>query len=1095
MSSLHIHLLGDFLLLAGDNTPVTAFNVPRLQALLAYLLLKRNAPQPRQQLAFLLWPDSTEAQARANLRKLLHQLHQNLPDAERFLHADTQTVQWRPDAPFTLDVADFERALNQAEAAQRAQDRTAELLALRSAVTAYRGDLLPNCYDEWVLPERERLLQAFLGALERLIALLEVARDFGAAIDYAQRLLRHDPLHEATYQLLMRLYAISGDRTVALRTYHTCATILERELGVEPGQAIREAYERLVHPAAPPETRFAPQTMPAEVTTLVGRTQEWEQLQAAWRAATEGRRQVVVLAGEAGIGKTRLAEELRIWVSRQGMATATARCYAAEGELAYAPVTAWLRSEAVYPALPRLDTVWLTEIARLLPELLVERPDLPPPTPLTEDWQRQRFRDALKRAVLCGQQPLLLLIDDLQWCDPETLEWLHFLLRSDPQARLLLVGTVRSEELTEEHPLIPWLIALRRGGQVRDIELAPFDAPTTAVLAAQVLGRALDLPSAAQLYAETEGNPLFVVEMVRAGSGSDPQPRASTMQTVIAARLAQLSPAARDLAQIGATIGRSFTVDVLARASGGDEEMLVRGLDELWQRRIVREQGSDSYDFSHDKIREVAYTELSAARRRLLHRRVAEALEVENTNNLDAVSGQIAMHYERAGQVERATAYYRRAAEVARQIYANAEAIDYSKRALSLLDIQREGKLAADLLERLGDLLELTGQHDDARDAYHRALGSAELDAPVRARLLRKQGVVWTSQGLYSEAQQACETAEAALGLAPSEQDLAWWQEWVQIQIEQMMLHYWQGHATEIGMLVEKTRPIVERYGTPAQRAGFFKGLMLMHFRRDRYVISPDTLSYAQTCLEAQRQTGDLSELAYAQFNVGFAWLWYGDLDAAEREMLAALDLAERIGDVAVQSRCLTYLTVVERKRGQVAVVQEYIGRSLAVAATAQIRQYIGTAKGNLAWIAWHSGNYTEARTRAQEALDLWKQLTVAYGHQWTALWPSIGAALAQNQLDAAIDYTRQLLDPAQQRLSDDLEAILHEALEGWDHGRPQQARERLLRAVELGRAGKPLAEVAFGAGFCDQAHLSREVRALTATTPTALLTKPDARP
>src|SRR5262249_47332776 len=138
----------------------------------------------------------------------------------------------------------------------------------------------------------------------------------------------------------------------------------------------------------------------------------------------------------------------------------------------------------------------------------------------------------------------------------------------------------------------------------------------------------------------------------------------------------------------------------------------------------------------------------------------------------------------------------------------------------------------ADLLERLGELLELTGQHDEAGDAYRRALESAELDLLARARLLRKQGVVLTTQRRYSEAQLAYEAAEAALGPAASEQNLAWWQEWVQIEIEQMGLHYWQAHVDQIGVLVEKTRPIVERYGTPAQRAGFFRSLSWFHLRR-----------------------------------------------------------------------------------------------------------------------------------------------------------------------------------------------------------------------------------------------------------------------
>src|SRR5262249_26042215 len=144
--------------------------------------------------------------------------------------------------------------------------------------------------------------------------------------------------------------------------------------------------------------------------------------------------------------KTRLAEEMLAWAGRQGMTTASAHCYTAEGRLAYAPVTAWLRADAVQNSLASLDPIWLTELARLVPEVLTKRPRLPRPMPMTEGWQRQHFFEALARSVLNAHQPLLLLLDDLQWCDPETLEWLHYLLRFDPKARLLLIGTVRSEE-------------------------------------------------------------------------------------------------------------------------------------------------------------------------------------------------------------------------------------------------------------------------------------------------------------------------------------------------------------------------------------------------------------------------------------------------------------------------------------------------------------------------------------------------------------------------------------------------------------------------------------------------------------------------
>ena len=201
------------------------------------------------------------------------------------------------------------------------------------------------------------------------------------------------------------------------------------------------------------------------------------------------------------------------------------------------------------------------------------------------------------------------------------------------------------------------------------------------------------MDAATRLYRETEGNPLFVVETVRAESGGE-SPRACPEQgipglpprahAVIAGRLAQLSDHAREIAAAAAVIGRAFDLEVLVRLVG-DEEVVARALDELWRKRIVREQGPNAYDFTHDKLRDVAYGETSAPQRRRLHRRVAEALVAAHEKDLDPVSAQIAAHYENAGLSEQAIPHYSRAAVVAQGVYAHDEAIALVGRGLSLL--------------------------------------------------------------------------------------------------------------------------------------------------------------------------------------------------------------------------------------------------------------------------------------------------------------------------------------------------------------------------------------------------------------------------
>jgi DNA-binding SARP family transcriptional activator/predicted ATPase len=794
MPTLHIKLLGDFQL-AVDETPIKTVNQPRLQSLLAYLLLRRHAPQPRHHLAFCFWPQLTEAQARNNLRQMLHQLRQALPDSGQLLATDVNTVQWLADGPFRLDVAEFDAAVAQAVTTESGPDRRAACQALRQAANLYTGDLLPSCYEDWIIPERDRLRQQCQSLLTRLVAVEEELREYPSALEHAQRLLRLDPYNEETVLGLMRLHALNRDRAGALRAYHDCVSLLRRELAVEPGAAVQAAYEQLLRSAAPPAPPAAQPAVFSSTTPLIGRDLEWGRLRQAWKLAAAGRASFALITGEAGIGKTRLAEELLGWAAPQGIGVARTRAYEAEGSLSYSSLGDWLRGSHIAAGLGRLETVWLNEIARLLPELLAKYPGLSAPGPLTEFWQRQRFFEALARAVLAGGGPLLLQIDDLQWCDQETLEWLHFLERFDPAAPLLIVGTARAEEMTRNAALRSLLRSLRTTDHLTELPLAPLDAAETARLAAGLAGRELDDAQAARLFQETEGNPLFASEMVRgqfagfggpAGAGAEqpisapqnaslPYVLPPKVYAVIADRLAQLSPLAYELVGAAATIGRAFTLDVLALVCNQPGDELVNALDEIWQRRIIREQAGNAYDFSHDKLREVAYLELSPMHRRSLHRRAAQALASVYAANLDPVSAQMAAHYEQAGLPAQAIASYRRAGEVAQRLFANDEAISLYNRALLLLPQLTPGptrdELELALLTALGvSLVVFQGYAaPEVIEVYTRARALGEqLGQPPIAPVLRALAI---AQIVRAEFQPAYDLGAQLLELAEQRKD------------------------------------------------------------------------------------------------------------------------------------------------------------------------------------------------------------------------------------------------------------------------------------------------------------------------------------
>jgi len=1092
-NALSIQMLGGMCITAGDA--VVRIDQPRLQRLVAYLLLHRRHPRPRQQIAFTLWADTNEKQALNNLRTLLTRLRQTLPDLDRYVETTPYALQWRQDAPFRLDLVDFEAAYAEGMQADRLQRADAAITAYARAAQLYTGDLTPGWYDEWLMPERERLRQMYLDALERLAVLLAQLGDHRAALRYAQRLQRADPLHEAACRQLMQLHLNLNDRASALRVYHSCATTLRNELGVDPAPTTQALYlhvltiddeqrddeQRDDEPTAP--TRHVAM-LPTAVSTpataaLIGRQAEWDTLKRVWQTTTAGRAQIVLISGEAGIGKTRLAEELLAWVERQGASAAMARCYVSGGSLAYAPVAEWLRSGGLQDTVQRLEGIWRSEAARLLPELLASQSELPAPGPMTEAWQRQRFFQALRRAVLgaasvSGDAPsaLLLLLDDAQWCDRETLDWLHYLIQTNATVPLLVLATARTEEIGSAHPLHHLRLALARAELLREVTLSPLNVAETAALAGELLGWPLTAMQAAQLFQDTEGNPLFAVEMVRAGIGAGEPGRSGEgeneppgaaddasalppkVRAVIRRRLDMLSPGAQALVQTAAVIGRQFNFPVLVRASGRDEAAVMQGLDELWRRQLVREQGADAYDFSHDKIRAVAYVDLSPMRRRTLHLHVAEAMALLYADSLDAASAQIALHYVLAGQPQFAIDFYRRAAAAAQSVFAHATALTYLEKSLELLsiltDVTSRRTLAVTLHEQMGDLYGILAQHEAAHSAYLAALTyTSDDDFIGRARFHHKIGkILENAQHEYDAVAAQYVAATNLLGEPATTASPAWWEEWCQLQLDQLLLLYWWGRTDEMGAQITHIRPLIERYGTPLQCASLLSNLARQLARRNRFAPSATVREYARTALELASQSAGPDSRAAYQFAFGFSLLWNGELVEAVDALTVALDTATKTGDLMLQARCLTYLALTHRLRRDGASVAACASRGLAAAQETDMQDYVGANCASLAWVAWEAGDMAESAILLQRAVAVWQQHARPYPLYWQALLPLMRMALMRDEPGAAIEYAQSLVDPHQQKLADPIESLLLNAIAAWHAHDVAGARQSLTDAV-----------------------------------------------
>jgi DNA-binding SARP family transcriptional activator/tetratricopeptide (TPR) repeat protein len=709
---LEISLLGEQRV-AVDGSILITLRSPRTMALLAYLLLHRDAPQRRDYVAGQFWPDSTAAQARTNLRRELHALRAALPDIDRWLASDGGTLLWRHGNDCHLDVAIFETAAQRASAAAAARDQAAFRLAAAEAVDAYRGELMPALYDDWIAGERERLHRRCLTLVDQLIDLERSAGAHANAIDLARRRIDLEPLEEVGYRALLQAQAMAGDRAAALQTYYRCVSVLERELGVEPDAATTAEYQRLAGGATPgraapdlardpaaawtprgstapappgPAGPLAPMAPASSSVPLLGRERELDALRKRWQESLGGAAGLAVVAGEAGVGKSRLLDELASFVEHSGGIAVRAHCFAARSRLALAPVSEWLRSPPLRAAHGRLEPVWAREVDRLVPP-----PDPPSSTapaaplrPMADAWQRHRFFEGLARAVLSAGRPTLMVLDDLQWCDEDTLAWLQLLLRLGEGHQLLVVAATRLEEVADNPELTATLRALRSVGQVTDVYLAPLDPERSAELAACISGSPLTAADAEWLFTTTGGYPLFVIECARAGVLSNPGELPGA-RAVLEGRIEQAGPAAREIAGLAAAIGHDFTLELLCEASDLDSEIVIEAVDELWRRRIIREHSPTSYDFSHDLLRDTAYATLSPPRRRMLHQHVAQALEQVHAGDQDFAAAELADQYERAGQAPLAVPHHVRAAEIATGVFANTDAIRHYRRAIELL--------------------------------------------------------------------------------------------------------------------------------------------------------------------------------------------------------------------------------------------------------------------------------------------------------------------------------------------------------------------------------------------------------------------------
>jgi DNA-binding SARP family transcriptional activator len=646
---LHIRLLGDFRLRYGQ-TVITSLDSPRLQSLLAFLLLHRDAPQSRQQVAYRLWPDSSEGQARANLRGLLLRLRRALPAAHTFIQADTHQVQWQPNASFRLDVADFERYL--AEAAEA--PGPAQIPALKQAVAAYKGDILPGCYDDWIIPFRERLREAYVACLLRLAETAVQDDDAAAAYDYYLHLTRLNPLWEKAYRGQMRALAGMGRLPEALAVFNQAEQLLAEELGVPPadrtGSLAAELKEALAFETAVPRQNLL------RHPPFIGRVQERALLLNRLDRAGKGDGGLVVVLGEAGAGKTRLLAEVAQAAAWRGWQITWGRAEEFTLPAAYSPLAA-----ALTEALPKPR---VQQLAQLIPHIRLAT--LAPLVPTIQALfgekrgqgklaisQTHTHADSQTRtlattigAVWQGLQtigPQLFLLDDVQWSDPALWPLLNELREHLARTAILLILSGRPEELSDQPAA--WSL-LRQWDQAGApiISLPGLEADELDELVKASGLEKLNADERLWLQTTGGGNPLFTLSLLERGTGGA-SAELPTLAGQILRRLALLSPPANDALQGAAVIGHRFDYAIWEAVAAGSEPARLPALaGELEKAGLIRLE-TDGYCFAHDTLRAAVYTHTPASRRQRLHQKALAALEKVATSDVFA----LLHHAEQAG--------------------------------------------------------------------------------------------------------------------------------------------------------------------------------------------------------------------------------------------------------------------------------------------------------------------------------------------------------------------------------------------------------------------------------------------------------------
>ena len=644
--------------------------------------------------------------------------------------------------------------------------------------------------------------------------------------------------------------------------------------------------------------------------TFVGRGQELRRLDELLGLAEAGTPGAVLVAGEAGVGKTRLVKEFTTRATTAGACVLAGGCIAfAEGELAYGPLVEALRSLVHRPD-PAAEPILVggvgSELARLLPELGGSDHPAPEPAEATQapaaggGGRLRLFEQLLGLLERLGRSsPVVLVVEDLQWADRSTMEFLAFLLRNLHGMRLVLVGTYRTDELGPTHWLRGWIAEQRRSGQIDELQLAPFSRGELAEQLGGVFGAPVDAELVDSIYARCEGNAFFAEELAAAAAKGLAAELPSGLREVLLARLQGLSGPARAVLGVAAVAGRRVDHRLLVAATAMAEGELVAALREAVNDQLLVTRAQDeTLAFRHAVLQEAVYGELLPGERTHLHAVFAPALaELLESGAVDrpTATAEIARHWDLARDLPMALAWAVRAGAEAERVYAFAEALAHDQRALALWNRvsdpeQRTGMDRVDLLRRAAHAADAVGDYRRAAGLVELALAQVDPVAePMRAGLLQERRG-WSLRALGDDDEAAFAAYRQAVRLVPATPP----------SVERARVLATFGRALMISFREEEALAVCEEALAMARQLGAERevGLALgpwgnVHVERGNFGVGIAALREA---LGIAQRLAEPDNLGPAYLNLGTA-LWYaGRVDEALEVEFAGYETMRRLG-------------------------------------------------------------------------------------------------------------------------------------------------------------------------------------------------------